>query len=43
MQSENVASGEANLDIQLAVAMAYPLPVRFYSVGGEGPNVPDLE
>ncbi|KAF4120000.1 putative serine esterase (DUF676) [Geosmithia morbida] len=30
----NYASGEANMDIQYAVAMAYDVPVQFISVGG---------
>ncbi|KAG6021930.1 hypothetical protein E4U41_002358 [Claviceps citrina] len=37
-------SGEANLDIQIAVAMAYKVPVRFYSTGGEYHDFnPDLD
>ncbi|UNI20929.1 Tripeptidyl-peptidase I [Purpureocillium takamizusanense] len=37
-------TGEANLDIQYAVAMAYPVPVTFYAVGGEDHDfVPDLD
>lgn len=34
---------EANLDIQYAVAMAYKTPITYYSTGGRGPLVPDLE
>ena len=36
-------SGEANLDIQYAIAMSYKTPVVYYSTGGRGPLVPDLE
>jgi tripeptidyl-peptidase-1 len=43
-QQGEYASGEANLDIQFAIAMAHNLDVRFYSVGGENHNfIPDLE
>jgi len=34
---------EANLDIQYAVAMAYKTPITYYSTGGRGLLVPDLE
>ena len=34
---------EANLDIQYAVAMAYKMPITYYSTGGRGALVPDLE
>jgi tripeptidyl-peptidase I len=36
-------SGEANLDIQYAIAMSYKTPITYYSTGGRGPLVPDLE
>ncbi|KAL3963246.1 hypothetical protein ACCO45_000250 [Purpureocillium lilacinum] len=37
-------SGEANLDIQYAVGMAYPVPVTYYAVGGEDHDfTPDLD
>ncbi len=36
-------SGEANLDIQYALALGYKTPVTYYSTGGRGPLVPDLE
>jgi tripeptidyl-peptidase-1 len=37
-------SGEANMDIQIAISMAYTVPVRFYSTGGEDHKFnPDLE
>lgn len=44
-QGNNYPSGEANLDIQLAVALgAGNVDVRFYSVGGENHDyIPDLE
>jgi tripeptidyl-peptidase-1 len=34
---------EANLDMQYAVAMSYKTPITYYSTGGRGPLVPDLE
>ena len=34
---------EANLDIQYAVALGYKTPITYYSTGGRGPLVPDLE
>ncbi|KAM0432304.1 hypothetical protein ACHAPT_004844 [Fusarium lateritium] len=38
----NVASIEANTDIQYAIALAHKVPVRFISVGGMNPNlIPD--
>ncbi|TWU79257.1 vesicle formation at the endoplasmic reticulum [Metarhizium rileyi] len=37
-------SGEANMDVQIAVSMAYNVPVRFYSAGGEDHGfIPDLD
>lgn len=37
-------SAEANLDIQYTIAMAYKVPVRYYSTGGEDHDfIPDLE
>lgn len=37
-------SGEANLNIQYAIGMAYNVPVRFYTNGGEYRDyIPDLE
>ncbi|KAK5992235.1 Tripeptidyl-peptidase SED2 [Cladobotryum mycophilum] len=39
-----VASGEANLDIQYAVAMVYNLPVRYLATGGGNRDIiPDLD
>lgn len=34
---------EANLDIQYSVALSYKTPITYYSTGGRGPLVPDLE
>ncbi|KAK3308540.1 peptidase S8/S53 domain-containing protein [Chaetomium strumarium] len=34
---------EANLDMQYAVAMSYKTPITYYSTGGRGPLVPDLD
>lgn len=34
---------EANLDIQYAVALSYKTPITYYSTGGRGLLVPDLE
>ncbi|KAK4157169.1 peptidase-like protein [Chaetomidium leptoderma] len=34
---------EANLDIQYAVALSYKTPITYYSTGGRGPLVPDLD
>ncbi|OAQ61651.1 peptidase-like protein [Pochonia chlamydosporia 170] len=43
-QGTNYPSGEANMDIQIAVAMAYRVPVRFYSTGGGDHDfIPDLD
>jgi tripeptidyl-peptidase I len=36
-------SGEANLDMQYAVAISYNTPVTYYTTGGRGPLVPDLD
>ena len=36
-------SGEANLDMQYALGISYNTPVVYYSTGGRGPLVPDLE
>ena len=37
------ADGEANLDIQYAVSLSYKVPVNYYSTGGRGILVPDLD
>lgn len=43
-QSNDVPSGEANMDMQYAIAMAYNVPVRFYATGGANHDfIPDLE
>jgi tripeptidyl-peptidase-1 len=34
---------EANLDIQYTVPLAYKTPITYYSTGGRGPLVPDLD
>jgi len=34
---------EANLDIQYAVALSYKTPITYYSTGGRGQLIPDLE
>ncbi|EHK98485.1 putative Tripeptidyl-peptidase sed2 [Glarea lozoyensis 74030] len=34
---------EANLDIQYAAALGYKQKIKFYSTGGRGPLVPDLD
>jgi tripeptidyl-peptidase-1 len=34
---------EANLDLQYGVSMSYNIPVNYYSVGGRGLLVPDLD
>lgn len=36
-------SGEANLDVQYALSLGWPLPGNFYSTGGRGYLVPDLD
>ncbi|KND88392.1 Tripeptidyl-peptidase SED2 [Tolypocladium ophioglossoides CBS 100239] len=37
-------SAEANLDVQYTIAMAYKVPVRYYSTGGEDHDfIPDLD
>lgn len=40
-QSSTSDSSEANLDVQYATSLTYPLPVNFYSTGGLGFLVPD--
>jgi tripeptidyl-peptidase I len=34
---------EANLDMQYAAALGFNTDIRFYSTGGRGPLIPDLE
>ena len=38
-----IDDGEANLDIQYAVSLAYKIPITYYSTGGRGLLVPDLD
>jgi tripeptidyl-peptidase I len=38
-----IDSGEANLDMQYAVAISYNTPVTYYTTGGRGLLVPDLD
>ena len=38
-----VDTGEANLDMQYGVAISYNTPVTYYTTGGLGPLVPDLD
>ncbi|GAB7341341.1 hypothetical protein MBLNU457_7605t2 [Dothideomycetes sp. NU457] len=40
-QDSDFASGEANLDVQYGMAMAWPVPVRYYSVQQQSPLVTD--
>ncbi|KAL7909116.1 peptidase S8/S53 domain-containing protein [Trichoderma velutinum] len=43
-QGSNKPAGEANVDIQYAVSMAYGIAVRFYATGGANHDiVPDLD
>lgn len=43
-QGNDYPSGEANLDIQYAIAMAYNVSVQYMPVGGEYRDfIPDLE
>ena len=35
--------GEANLDVQYALPLSYPAKATFYSIGGLGDLVPDLD
>jgi len=41
--NSNFDDVEANLDIQYAAALGYKQKMKFYSVGGRGPLVPDLD
>jgi len=43
IQSTRQSAGEANLDVQYAVSLAYKTPIVYYSTGGRGPLVPDLD
>lgn len=42
-QNSTADSVEANLDIQYTVSLSYPLNNNFYSTGGRGELVPDLD
>ncbi|UKZ75048.1 hypothetical protein TrVFT333_002720 [Trichoderma virens FT-333] len=43
-QGNNEPAGEANVDIQYAVSMAYDVPARFYATGGANHDIiPDLD
>src|ERR1700753_2496167 len=42
-QNSTESSVEANLDIQYTVSLSYPIPNNFYSTGGLGKLVPDLD
>lgn len=42
IQGSSKDSGEANLDIQYAIALSYNTNVTYYSAGGRGPLVPDM-
>lgn len=42
-QSYTGDSVEANLDVQYALTLAYPIDIHAYSTGGRGPLVPDLD
>ncbi|KAL7796027.1 subtilisin-like protein [Trichoderma ceciliae] len=43
-QGNDVPAGEANADVQYAVAVAYDVPVRFYATAGENHDlIPDLD
>jgi tripeptidyl-peptidase-1 len=42
-QNSTLHSSEANLDIQYTMALSDPIPNVFYSTGGRGPLVPDLD
>ncbi|GAM82663.1 hypothetical protein ANO11243_006450 [Dothideomycetidae sp. 11243] len=42
-QKSSNDSGEANLDVQYALSMSYPVNATYFSTGGLGPLVPDLD
>ena len=42
-QNSTADSGEANLDLQYMLSLAYPLPITEYSTGGRGPWVASLD
>ncbi|KAL9114174.1 MAG: hypothetical protein Q9227_001946 [Pyrenula ochraceoflavens] len=41
--SNRTSTGEANLDVQYAISLAYNTPSTFYTTGGLGELVPDLD
>ncbi|KZT50360.1 subtilisin-like protein [Calocera cornea HHB12733] len=41
-QNESDAGGEANLDVQYAGGVSFPIPNIYYSTGGSPPFTPDL-
>ncbi|TPX14437.1 uncharacterized protein E0L32_005401 [Thyridium curvatum] len=43
IENSTLDSGEANLDIQYALAINYKQPTTYYTTGGRGPLVPDLD
>lgn len=43
IENSTLDSGEANLDIQYAIAINYKQPTTYYTTGGRGPLVPDLD
>lgn len=40
-QSSAQAGVEANLDVQFALGISFPIPGMFYSTGGRPPFIPD--
>ncbi|EJT99523.1 subtilisin-like protein [Dacryopinax primogenitus] len=40
-QNESDAGGEANLDVQYAGGLSFPIPNIYYSTGGSPPYIPD--
>ncbi|GIZ42092.1 hypothetical protein CKM354_000537200 [Cercospora kikuchii] len=43
VQTSNISSSEANLDLQYILATGWPLNIHSYNVGGLGKLVPDLD
>ncbi|KAI9768850.1 MAG: vesicle formation at the endoplasmic reticulum [Geoglossum simile] len=42
-QNSTIQDSEANLDVQYGISMSYPVPAIYYTTGGLGPLVPDLD
>ena len=42
-QTSTADSGEANLDVQYALSVGYPVPGNYYSTAGRGELIPDLD